>query len=123
MAAVTRVMVRVEVETMIEFKYSEGAIEIEDGDIWIRDAEGDYVKIQHGVFHEFFAAIDAARDEVMPPGPIEIPDHARYDEVRKRIAVVRDQPFDPNEVKGALGRFNLQIGNLLNPGRDVARSS
>jgi GT2 family glycosyltransferase len=110
-----------EVDTMKTFEFIGGSVEIDsDGDIWIMQ-DADRVVVDRTAFREFFAAVDAARDEVMPPAPIEIPDPARYDEARANVDKAMAEPADPDKIRSALGRLNLVIGNQIAPGAASAR--
>lgn len=85
--------------------------------LWITDGDSDAVLIKKGQLREFFDQIEAARDEAFPPGPLEIPDPARHEELFRRINANAEEPFDADELRAAIGRLNAVAGGLIAGGR------
>jgi hypothetical protein len=107
-------MVAEEVTNMNTFRFPEGFIEIDnDGDMSICQG-ADRVVVDRTAFSEFFEAIDTVRDEVMPPGPIEIPDPVR------RAETEQDEPFDSQEARLACMNLSAAVGRLIQENRKAS---
>lgn len=87
------------------------------GSLVIQDNDRDVTAINPSDFRAFFAAMHAAEDEIFPPGPLEIPDPLRHEDVYARVNAVYEQPFSASEARAALGRIAAAVGNVIAPGR------
>lgn len=96
--------------TMLQFK--SGHIEVGTGGIWVRQ-DDDTILIERDELQSFFEALDAARDEVFPPGPIEIPDPTRFEPIYARVNEAQKADFSPQEARAAAMQISASIGNMI----------
>lgn len=103
----------------MSIEFGRGEIEIDEDDLHIFYGSRR-VTIPRERLREFFAAVEEARDEVMPPGPLDIPDPMRHEEIFIRVNEAQKAPFDPREVKGALGQLACAVGNVIQRHREAS---